>query len=116
MTCPAPLLTDLLVGRQNVADRYDMQIYVFQTGDVHHPVSNEAQGVVPNECLASPGVGSGAGRLIQNLHDHRSTSGRSGLSARGGTRNSGLRHQYVEPTSDRGGEVRRPGNMTSYSP
>jgi hypothetical protein len=45
MTYPAPLFPDLLVGWQKVADRYNMPIYVFQTGDAHHAVSNEAQGV-----------------------------------------------------------------------
>ena len=45
MTYPAPLLPDLLVGWQKVADRYKMPIYVFQTGDAYHAVSNEAQGV-----------------------------------------------------------------------
>jgi hypothetical protein len=33
MIYPAPLLPDLLVGWQKVADRYNMPIYVFQTGD-----------------------------------------------------------------------------------
>jgi hypothetical protein len=45
MTYPALLLPDLLVGWQKVADRYNMPIYVFQTGDGYHAVSNEAQGV-----------------------------------------------------------------------
>ena len=45
MTYPAPLLPDLLVGWQKVTDRYNMPIYVFQTGDAYHAVSNEAQGV-----------------------------------------------------------------------
>ena len=45
MTDPTPLLADLLVGWQKVADRYHMPIYVFQTGDTYHAVSNEAQGV-----------------------------------------------------------------------
>jgi hypothetical protein len=45
MTYPALLLPDLLVGWQKVADRYNMPIYVFQTGDAYHAVSNEAQGV-----------------------------------------------------------------------
>lgn len=45
MTYPARLLPDLLVGWQKVADRYNMPIYVFQTGDTYHAVSNEAQGV-----------------------------------------------------------------------
>jgi hypothetical protein len=45
MTYPAPVLPDLLVGWQKVADRYNMPIYVFQTGDTYHAVSNEAQGV-----------------------------------------------------------------------
>src|SRR5262249_35107908 len=45
MTYPAPLLPHLLVGWQKVADRYNMPIYVFQTGDAYHAVSNEAQGV-----------------------------------------------------------------------
>jgi len=49
MTYPAPVLPDLLVGWQKVADRYNMPIYVFQTGDTYHAVSNEAQGV---GCLA----------------------------------------------------------------
>src|SRR6266851_2943549 len=31
MTYPAPVLPDLLVGWQKVADRYNMPIYVFQT-------------------------------------------------------------------------------------
>ena len=43
MTYPAPLLPDLLVGWQKVADLYNMPIYVFQTGDAYHAVSNEAQ-------------------------------------------------------------------------
>ena len=33
MIYPAPLLPDLLVGWQKVADRYNMPIYVSQTGD-----------------------------------------------------------------------------------
>jgi hypothetical protein len=45
MTYPAFLLPDLLVGWQKIADRYNMPIYVFQTGDAYHAVSNEAQGV-----------------------------------------------------------------------
>ena len=45
MTYPASLLPHLLVGWQKVAERYKMPIYVFQTGDTHHAVSNEAQGV-----------------------------------------------------------------------
>ena len=39
------LLPDLLVGWQKVANQYKMPIYVFQTGDTYHAVSNEAQGV-----------------------------------------------------------------------
>ena len=45
MTYPALLLPNLLVGWQKVADRYNIPIYVFQTGDAYHAVSNEAQGV-----------------------------------------------------------------------
>jgi hypothetical protein len=45
MTYPAPVLPDLLVGWQKVADRYNMPLHVFQTGDTYHAVSNEAQGV-----------------------------------------------------------------------
>ena len=45
MTYPAPLLPGLLVGWQKIADHYNMPIYVFQTGDAYHAVSNEAQGV-----------------------------------------------------------------------
>jgi len=45
MTYPAPLLPDLLVGWQKVANQYKMPIYVFQMGDTYHAVSNEAQGV-----------------------------------------------------------------------
>ena len=45
MTYPALLLPDLLAGWQKVADRYNMPIYVFQTGDAYHAVSNEAQDV-----------------------------------------------------------------------
>ena len=45
MTYPALLLRDLLAGWQKVADRYNVPIYVFQTGDAYHAVSNEAQGV-----------------------------------------------------------------------
>lgn len=45
MTYPAPLLPDLLVGWQKIADKYDMPVYVFKTGDTYHAVSNEAQGV-----------------------------------------------------------------------
>ena len=45
MTYPAPVLPDLLVSWQKVADRYNMPIYAFQTGDAYHAVSNEAQGV-----------------------------------------------------------------------
>jgi len=52
MTYPAPLLPDLLVGWQKVADRYSMPIYIFQTGNAYHAVSNEAQGL---------------GRLVQTL-------------------------------------------------
>ena len=32
MTYPAPVLPNLVVGWQKVADRYNMPIYVFQTG------------------------------------------------------------------------------------
>jgi hypothetical protein len=61
MDYPAPLLPHLLVGWQKVADRYNMPIYVFQTGDTYHAVSNEAQGVghLVNT-LAPQGAGSGA--------------------------------------------------------
>ena len=45
MTYPVPVLPDLLVGWQKVADRYNMPIYIFQAGDTYHAVSNEAQGV-----------------------------------------------------------------------
>ena len=45
MTYPALLLPDLLAGWQKIADHYNMPIYVFQTGDAYHAVSNEAQGV-----------------------------------------------------------------------
>jgi hypothetical protein len=45
MTYPVALLPDLLVGWQKVADRYNIPIYVFQTGDAYQAVSNEAQGV-----------------------------------------------------------------------
>jgi hypothetical protein len=45
MPYPVALLPDLLVGWQKVADQYKMPIYVFQTGDTYHAVSNEAQGV-----------------------------------------------------------------------
>ena len=45
MTYPAPVLPDLLVGWQKVADRHNMPIHVFQTGGTYHAVSNEAQGV-----------------------------------------------------------------------
>ena len=45
MTYLVPLLPDLLVGWQKVADRYNMPIFVFQTGDTYLAVSNEAQGV-----------------------------------------------------------------------
>ena len=45
MTYTTPLLADLLLGWQKVADRYHMPVYVFQTGDTYHAVSNEAQGV-----------------------------------------------------------------------
>ena len=45
MTYPAPLLPDLLVGWQKIADHDNMPIYVFQTGDAYYAVSNEAQGV-----------------------------------------------------------------------
>ena len=45
MTYPVPVLPDLLVGWQKVADRYNMSIYVFQTMDTYHAVSNETQGV-----------------------------------------------------------------------
>jgi hypothetical protein len=55
MTYPASVLRDLLVGWQKVADRYNMPIYVFQTGDTYHAVSNEAQGV---------------GRLVDTLAPH----------------------------------------------
>jgi len=43
MTYPAPLPPYLLVGWQKVDDRYNMPIYVFQTGDAYHAVSNEAK-------------------------------------------------------------------------
>jgi hypothetical protein len=45
MTYPVALLSDLFVGWQKVADRYNIPIYVFQTGDAYQAVSNEAQGV-----------------------------------------------------------------------
>jgi len=45
MPYPVALLPDLLVGWQKVADQYKMPIYIFQTGDTYHAVSNEAQGV-----------------------------------------------------------------------
>jgi hypothetical protein len=45
MTYPVAVLPDLLVGWQKVADRYNMPIYVFQTGVTYHAVSNEGQGV-----------------------------------------------------------------------
>ena len=45
MTYPTPFLPDLLVGWQKVADRYNVPIYVFKTGDAYNAVSNEAQGV-----------------------------------------------------------------------
>jgi hypothetical protein len=45
MTYSTRLLADLLVGWQKVADRYHMPIYVFQTGDTYHAVSNESLGV-----------------------------------------------------------------------
>src|ERR1700726_2289295 len=64
MTYPAPLLPDLLVGWQKVADRYNMPIYVFQTGDTYHAVSNETQGV---------------GHLVDTLAPHGSPSSVSAL-------------------------------------
>jgi hypothetical protein len=45
MTYPLPLLPNLPVGWQKVAERYNMPIFVCQTGDTYHAVSNEAQGV-----------------------------------------------------------------------
>jgi len=45
MTYPAPLLADLLVGWQKIADQYHMPIYVFQMRDTYHAVPNEAQGL-----------------------------------------------------------------------
>jgi hypothetical protein len=45
MTYPASLLPDLLVGWQKIADRYNMPIYISQTGAAYHAVSNETQGV-----------------------------------------------------------------------
>ena len=45
MPYPVALLPDLLVGWQKVADQYKVPIYVFQTGDTYHAVSNEAKGV-----------------------------------------------------------------------
>jgi hypothetical protein len=55
MTYPAPVLRDLLVGWQKVADQYNMPIYVFQTGDTFHAVSNEAQGVGHRVDTLAPG-------------------------------------------------------------
>ena len=53
----------LLVGWQKVADRYKMPIYVFQTGDTYHAVSNEAQGVGRLVDTLAPDAGFGASRL-----------------------------------------------------
>ena len=64
MTYPASVLPDLLVGWQKVADRYDMPIYVFQTGDTYHAVSNEAQGV---------------GHLVDTLAPQRTSELRPGI-------------------------------------
>jgi hypothetical protein len=76
MTYPASLLPHLLVGWQKVADRYKMPIYVFQTGDTYHAVSNEAQGVGRLVDTLAPDAGSGAGRLAEKWRHHRSTAGR----------------------------------------
>jgi len=76
MTYPAPLLPDLLVGWQKVADRYNMPIYVFQTGDAYHAVSNETpRRGAPSGHLGSPGAGSGASLPIQRWHHHRLKAG-----------------------------------------
>ena len=64
MTYPIPLLPDLLVGWQMVADRYNMPIYVFQTGDTYRAVSNEAQGV---------------GHLVDTLAPQRPPEHRQGI-------------------------------------
>jgi len=69
MTYPAPLLPDLLVGWQKVADRYKISIYVFQTGDTYLAVSNETQGVGHLVNTLAPQAGCGA-RVAQI---HRTT-------------------------------------------
>ena len=67
MTDPTPLLSDLLVGWQKLADRYHMPIYVFQTGDTYHGVSNEAQGVgrlVDTLAPRAPELGQGVASVV----------------------------------------------------
>jgi hypothetical protein len=77
MTYPASLLPHLLVGWQKVADRYKMPIYVFQTGDTYHAVSNGgSRRGVSSRHPGPPDAGSGASRLAQKWRHHRSTAGR----------------------------------------
>jgi hypothetical protein len=92
-------------SRQNVAGRCNT-----------HMASKEAQGVGPNECLASASAGSGANHLIQNRHDYRKTAAESSLLAPGEATNSELGRQRPETTLDSAGEGRRIGDMTAYSP
>jgi len=71
MTYPVALLPDLLVGRQKVADRYNIPIYVFQARDAYQAVSNGAQGAgCLVNTLAPQVLGSGASRPVQKYHHH----------------------------------------------
>jgi hypothetical protein len=76
MTYPVPVLPDLLVGWQKVADRYNMPIYVFQTADTYHAVSNEAQGVGHLvDTLAPRGAPNSVTALLSAIATHRRSAG-----------------------------------------
>ena len=117
MTYPASLLPHLLVGWQKVADRYKMPIYVFQTGDTYHAVSNEAQGLgrlvdtlAPRCWFRSKSPGP---KVASSLLD-RSAVSRVLLVV--GKMGKGIRKQETEPIADRAREGKKPGNMIAYSP
>lgn len=45
MSLPAPLLKDLLVGWQKIADRHRWTMYVFRAGEHVQAFTNQAQGI-----------------------------------------------------------------------
>jgi hypothetical protein len=112
MTYPASLLPHLLVGWQKVADRYKMPIYVFQTGDTYHAVSNEAQGLghlvdtlAPQMLVSEQVAWPKSGVIIARRQggEPRVAVGKMG---------KGIREQE---TADRAREGQKPGNMIAYS-